>query len=191
MSTFNARQGISVGSPAVNVVDASGNVTATTFTGPGTGLTNIPITALATTGAASSTTYLNGAGAYTTPTTSMPSAGSFASMAVSGGTTAGSYYLNGVGTVNVVGGSGMTGNLIGSSRGSGGVYTNSTGRVLVVYVSADNGQSNGYIIVYLGGVTVGKINTYGQPSFQCILVPPGYTYGFTNSSATLNGWYEY
>jgi len=190
MSNFNARQGISVGPNAVNVIDATGNITATSFTGSGAGLTRIPVTALVTTGSGSASTYLNGAGAYTTPSMTLPSSASFNTLDVSGTMSSSSFYTNGLGTIHVVGSGGIGGNLLGSSRASGGTYTNSTSRILAVYISATN-SSNGYIIVTIGGVVMGKLNCYKHPTYQCILIPPGYSYNFTNSGATLDGWYEY
>ena len=86
MSKFNARQGLSVGTAPIDVIDTSGNgtlfsmsgstitgatgafsstVTASGLSGSASGLTSVPITALATTGTANLSTFLRGDGLLT------------------------------------------------------------------------------------------------------------------------------
>lgn len=88
--------------------------------------------------------------------------------------------------------SSIGGNLYSGSRGSGGTYTNTTGRVLWVYLFGSNsgGSSNGSTYIYLNGTNVGQINNYGQNWYALIPIPIGYTYKFTVSNSTLTGWYE-
>ena len=88
MSKFNARQGLSVGTTPIDVIDTtaagtfgtieasqtmsgttltlSGSLTALSFFGSGASVTSIPISALATSGTASSSTFLRGDGAWVT-----------------------------------------------------------------------------------------------------------------------------
>jgi hypothetical protein len=84
----------------------------------------------------------------------------------------------------------FTGNLNGSSRGSGGTYTNSTGRPLGVYISGSNAPSNGRINVNIGGQTF-YMNGYGSNPGCFWIVPTGATYSFTNAGASVQYWNEY
>jgi hypothetical protein len=101
-------------------------------------------------------------------------------------------YAAGAGKAAVLTGAALGSNLYGSTRQSGGVYTNTTGRMLWLYLFGTNsgGASNGSVFVYLNGENLGQINAYGQYWFSLIPIPPGYTYQFSASNCTITRWYE-
>jgi hypothetical protein len=96
---------------------------------------------------------------------------------------------NANGIVNNVGGTAMSGNLVGS-RALSVVYTNSTGRVLVVYVVVSS-PSSGQFTLLVGGVQVYYFSLDPGYFSGTILVPPGSTYEAVSGGSSLYSWYEY
>ena len=89
-----------------------------------------------------------------------------------------------------IGGTGMSSNLYGSTRSSGVTYTNSTGRILVLYLCGNN-IGNASIPVNINGTVFTGINAYGTNWMSCILIPIGSTYSVTFGSQTAITWIEY
>jgi hypothetical protein len=89
-------------------------------------------------------------------------------------------------------GGGLGSNLYGVTRTSGTTYTNSSGRVLWVYLFGTNtgGTNNGATTVTINGTQQGSISAYGQPWFALIPIPNGATYKFTATQCTISAWYE-
>jgi hypothetical protein len=84
-----------------------------------------------------------------------------------------------------------SGNLLGSSRFSGTTYTNSTGRVLFVYIGGTNTPGNGNITVNIGSMPQMQMNGYGTGPGVVWPIPVGATYKFTNNNATIQQWVEF
>jgi len=108
---------------------------------------------------------------------------------VDGGISAAGTISNANGIVNNVGGTAMSGNLVGS-RALSVVYTNSTGRVLVVYVVVSS-PSSGQFSLLVGGVEVYYFSSVPGFFSGTILVPPGSTYEAVSAGSSLFSWYEY
>jgi len=74
------------------------------------------------------------------------------------------------------------------SRSSGSTYTNSTGKVIFVFVTtnSDNGSS-----FSVGGGVIGKTASYATTSGAPIPVQAGATYSFTLGSGSITLWYEF
>lgn len=82
-----------------------------------------------------------------------------------------------------------TSNLLGVSRASGTVYTNSTGKPLVVLLSGTNVPANGNVIGNIGGRAFYCMG-YGTSWAVTYVIPNGETYKFTNNNANIQYWYE-
>ena len=80
-----------------------------------------------------------------------------------------------------------------TSRASGGTYTNSTGKPIVIAVAA---SGTNYIVIsfIINGVSVFYHNTgggaYSQNGGAQIIVPNGATYGVTITAGILSSWFE-
>ncbi|CAB3712970.1 hypothetical protein LMG3458_03346 [Achromobacter deleyi] len=73
------------------------------------------------------------------------------------------------------------------------IYTNGTGRPIVVYVYAISTAPNGYLFLAIDEKPVG-VGSYPITSSTCVataVVPPGSTYRASTSAANLSTWREY
>ena len=70
-------------------------------------------------------------------------------------------------------------------------YTNSTGRVLIVYVSLTAATASSFIMAINGVAVVASYSSASYSPAGTLLVPPGATYYVSSSASALSAWYEY
>ena len=75
------------------------------------------------------------------------------------------------------------------SRAKGTVYTNSTGKPIMVFITMQNTSNSTSTIQISGGVTRGQFNNYGSYGGGTFVVPDGSTYSY-NGPPNLNQWSE-
>ena len=75
------------------------------------------------------------------------------------------------------------------SRAKGTVYTNSTGKPIMVFITMQNTSNSTSTIQIDGGVTRGQFNNYGSYGGGTFIVPNGATYSY-NGPPNLNQWSE-
>jgi hypothetical protein len=88
-------------------------------------------------------------------------------------------------------GSGQTWQVVTSSRAIGVVYTNSTGKIIVVSIGRYGGNYSSTQIYVNGNVAATSgVDQYGGTESMTVFVPVGNTYQVTNNYGTFSGWFE-